>query len=554
MRKKKQDITELLLIVGIFINVNIIGSVYFFRIDFTEDKRHSVSEAAREIMANVEEKLYVEVFLDGDLTPNYERLKRAIREKLNQLSVYARGHLQIKFTDPASEEDENIRKRLYAQLVQKGITPKYFLEEKNGKKTEKYIFPGAIISYKEREVSANFLKGNSILPEQRLVHQAVENVEFEFLNAIRKLTNKDFKSVAIIEGHGELSREELMEATNALNENYATERINLSTDTNLSRFSAIIVAGGTTKWTEQEKFLLDQYIINGGRLLILQDPTDVRKDSLQKGVTYSLIKDINLNDLLFKLGVRINPALVTDVSSSVTYVATGLSGEMQLLNFPYYPILYNYSSHPIVKNLDAMQARFAGTIDTVKAVGITKIPLVFTSKQSKIINAPSQISLESLKKDLQMEDYNQSYLPVVYLLEGKFTSLYKNRPSPIDGTKVTVQNKASKVIVCADVDLIRNEYNYRINKPVPLGYNTETRYLFSNKDFILNAIDYLCDQKIIYAKAKEIKLRPLDTAIINNRDERIWWQYVVNLILPISSILLLALALNILRKKKYTRF
>jgi gliding-associated putative ABC transporter substrate-binding component GldG len=235
MNKKRQDIIEFSLLAGILICINIITSTYFFRIDFTEDKRHSVSEAAIEILEGVNEKLVIEVFLDGDLTPNYERLKKSIREKLDQLSLYAKGYLEYKFTDPASEPDEIARRRLYNQLAQRGINPKYFLEEDKGQKTEKYIFPGAIISYKEKEAAANFLKGNSILPEQQLVNQAIENIEFELLSAIRKLANKDFKSIGIIEGHGELTREDIMDATNALNDHYITERINLSTDTSVSR-------------------------------------------------------------------------------------------------------------------------------------------------------------------------------------------------------------------------------------------------------------------------------------------------------------------------------
>ena len=550
MKKKRADITEFLLLAGIILFVNIITNTYFFRWDFTEDQRYSISPASKEILGKLNDKISVEVFLDGELNPNYERLKKSIQEKLDEFKVYSGGNLEYKFTNPDKKVSKEDRERLYYQLSQRGITPKYFLEEKNGKKEQRYLFPGAIISYKEKEAPVLFLKGDKMVSEQEQLNQSVEGVEFELISAIRKLSNKEFKAIAVIDGHNEYSKEEIQDLTNSLNENYAVERINLSQDTSLERFEAVLIARPKSRWSEHDKFILDQYIIKGGKAVFFMDATDTRKDSLKSGVTYALTQDLNLDDLLFRYGVRLNQNLIQDLRCSATRVETGLNGEVQMLNFPYYPVVYNFSKHPIVRNLDAIQTKFIGSIDTVKAVGIKKTPLLFTSTNCREISAPSEINLEVLKKENNPELFNKANIPVAYLLEGNFTSLYKNRPSPVNGEKAIVQDKPSKIIVVSDGDIIRNEYDPKRKVTVPLGYNIEMRYLFSNKDFALNAVDYLMDQQLINVRAKEITLRPLDKLAL--QDNRFYWQFI-NLLLPVMVIVLFGLARFYVRKRKYEK-
>jgi ABC-2 type transport system permease protein len=550
MKKKRNDIIEFVLLAGIILFVNIITSSYFFRWDFTEDNRYSISSASKEILSKIDDKIRIEVFLDGELNPNYERLKKSIKEKLEEFKVYSNGNLEYKFTNPDREENKEIRNRLYDQLAKRGVTPKYYLQEKNGKKEEKYIFPGAIISYKEKETPVMFLKGNKMLPEQQQLNQSVEGVEFELISGVRKLSNKEFKTIAIIDGHGEYSKDEIADLTNTLNENYAVERIDLAQDTSLQRFEAVLVARPRTKWSEQDKFILDQYIVKGGKAIFFIDATDTRKDSLKSGVTYSLTQDLNLDDMFFRYGVRLNQNLIQDLRCGVTRVETGLNGEVQMLSFPYYPVVYNFSKHPIVRNLDAIQTRFIGSIDTVKANGITKTPLLFTSTNCRETSAPSEINLEMLKKENNPDLYNKSSIPVAYLLEGNFTSLYKNRPSPVSGKSAVVQSKPSKIIVVSDGDIIRNDFDAKRKLTVPLGYNMEMQYLFSNKDFALNAFDYLTDQQIINVRSKEITLRPLDKLTI--QDNRFFWQFI-NLLLPVMAIVLFGLGRFYVRKRKFER-
>jgi ABC-2 type transport system permease protein len=333
---------------------------------------------------------------------------------------------------------------------------------------------------------------------------------------------------------------------------YSIQRVNVAQDTALSRFKAIVLAQPQAAYTEAEKFALDQYLMQGGRLLYLIDPVEVREDSLKNGQTFAVIKDLNLDDQLFKYGVRVNPGLVQDLQCGVVPIQTGMNGETQMLNFPYFPLFYNFSTHPIVKNLDAVYAKFSSYLDTVKTDGVQKYPLVFSSTNARTLAAPLEIDLNALRKDATPEKYNQAGIMIACLMEGKFTSLYKNRPAPVVGKQVQGDaSAAGKVIVIADGDLMINDFDPQSKQPLPLGYDKYTRTQFSNSDFLLNAIDYLCDQPTIMVRGKDIALRPLNK--FKAQEERSSWQ-VLNLGLPIALLLSTGLLLHVMRKKRFTRF
>jgi ABC-2 type transport system permease protein len=546
--KKKNDILEYVLLIAILVFVNIILSENFFRLDFTQDKRYSISPVTQKVLSSLDGDVYVEIFLDGDLSPEYERLKKSIKEKLDQFKAYSNTKLEYRFINPSAEEDKQMRERGFRLIAQRGLQPKYFLEEKNGNKTEKFIFPGAIVSYKQNETPVQFLKGNKVQSDEEQLNQAVEGVEFELLKAIRKLSIKEYKTIAIIDGHDEPAKENLEDITNALNEFYAVKRVRLDSFTALKGVDLAMVIGPKIAYTEKEKFILDQFIFSGGKAFFAYDAIDIRKDSLKNGETFGLSKNLNLDDLLFKYGVRMNQSVVEDLNCAKTVIQTGLNGEMQAINFPYYPIVYQFGTHPIVKNLDAIVFRFAGSIDTVKAVGIKKTILIQSSPQSKEVQVPFQIDLDELKKDPVAESFSSGSKSLACLLEGDFTSLYKNKPSPVDGAVLTQNQKPSKIVVCADVDLIRNEYDIKRNMPVPLGYDRDMRYIFSNKEFVMNAVDYLMEEELLLVREKEVVLRPLDAQKIKN-DKKFW--QVINILVPILLVLLYGIGRFVWRKKKY---
>jgi gliding-associated putative ABC transporter substrate-binding component GldG len=549
--KKKQDILELFLIVGILIFLNIIINKYFFRLDFTEDKRYTLSPVTKNILTKLEGDVHVEVFLSGDLNPNYERLKKSIQEKLEQFKAHSSKQFTYRFIDPNAEEDKTLRERFHMLLYKRGIKPSYYLDEKNGQKTEKFIFPGAIVSYQTKEAPVMFLKGNKVASQEEQLNQSVESIEFELLQGFRQLTTKEYKTITLVDGHGEPSKERFLEISNALNKVYNLQRRKLDSLNVLDNSDVVLIASPTIPFTEKEKFILDQYVTKGGRLLIAMDQADIRKDSLKNGVTYGLEKHLNLNDLFFKYGFRMNQNAVSDLNCATTVIQTGLNGESQALSFPYYPIIYQFGKHSITKSLDAIKLVFAGTIDTVKSEGVNKTVLLQTSTQSKVLNAPFQIDLDFLKRNSDPESFTAGPQITGLLLEGRFTSLFKNKPSPWSGTSVNDTSVASKIIVLSDGDLILNEMDPRRMEAIPLGYDKDMRYQFSNKELIMNAIDYLMDQELMEVRTKEVKLRPLDKEEMRNRS--FFWKFL-NIAIPILVIVCYGVFKHIQRKKRFGSF
>jgi len=551
MKKKWINIVDYFLVIGIVACLNVLFAQYFFRIDLTEDNRYSLAPVTKDILRNLDEKVYVEVFLAGDMNPGYERLKKTIKEKLQEFKVYSNKGLEFRFVDPNQIADKKIRENFYTQLVKKGLHYRYYLEEKGGQKDEKIIFPGALIYYHEREIPVMFMKGKKMISPEEELNEAVEDVEFGLISGLRRVTAKKVKNIAFVEGHGAFDEDEVADISSSLFENYNVQRIHLSDSTALKPFSVLIIAGPKTAYSEPEKLKLDQYIMKGGSVLFLINALNVYKDSLANGVTYGLPYKLNLEDLLFTYGLRLNPTLIQDKYSGVIKVQTAADGQEQMLSYPFYPVIYNFSKNPIVKNLDAILTHFIGTIDTVKAENVKKTPLLFTSTDTRIYSSPVQINLNDLRKNVALNKFNAGSLTVGYLLEGNFTSLYKNRPLPIPVKDYLSVSKPAKILLVSDADIIKNDYDAQLKKPVPLGFDVNMRYQFSNKDFLLNAIDYLAGEEIVNVRGKEIKMRPLDKEAVT--EGRMEWR-VINIIAPLVLLILFGILRYYYRKKKYSNF
>lgn len=535
MKKKWIDIISFLLMAGIVICVNIIISKYFFRADFTEDKRYSLAPVTKDMLKEMSGKIYVEIFLDGALDPEYELLKKSIKEKLEEFDIYASGGVEYRFTDPAKIEDPKARNNFYNQLASKGLVPRYFLKEDGGKREEVIIVPGAFIYYGDREVPVLFMKDKKGVAPEEVVNQAVEGVEYELIAALRKVSNREPKNIAFVEGHGEAAAEEIKDVTSSLFEFYNVDRIKLSEKADLDTYEALIVASPESAFSEKDKYFLDQYLMRGGNVMFLLDQLNVYEDSLVNGVTYALPYELNLDDMLFKYGVRLNNTLIQDKMADVISVNSGVNDQLVTVKYPFYPLVYNFGTHPIVKNLNLVRSRFASTIDTVKADGVTKTPLLFTSDQSKVLNAPIQINLNDLRKD-EETDFASKKLPIGWLLEGKFTSLYRYRPVPVEIAGRRDSSGTGRIIVVSDGDILNN------------GINS---YYFSNNEFMINAVDYLTGEPIVDVRAKDVKIRPLDKARVH--EGRVTWQ-VLNILVPVLLIIAFGVARYILRKKKFESF
>jgi gliding-associated putative ABC transporter substrate-binding component GldG len=538
--------------------INVLASHYFFRFDLTEEKRFSIKEQTKHVLRDLDDKVYVEVYLEGELNAGFRRLQKSIRETLEEFRIYSDDKVQFVFVDPSTAMSQKARNEYMQELMQKGIVPTNVVDTKDGQKTEKIIFPGALISYGGFETGVNLLKGNQAAgtPDEK-INGSIEGIEYEFANAIYKMTNNDRERIGFVTGHGELDSLEIASLNNALLELYSVVKVDLNKKKSLERYDALLIVKPTKPYSESDKYKLDQYIMNGGKVLFLVDKLEATMDSVSQEGYFAFPYNINLDDQLFKYGIRLNLDLVQDGLAGKYPVITGEvdgKAKYQLMDWPFFPLINRYADHSITRNLDAVVTRFISSVDTVKATGIQKTPLLFTSQYSRKISAPVRVNINDIRKNLKQEDFTLSYLPVGYLLEGKFTSLYKNRflPQGTDQTTFKESGAATKLIVIADGDLARNDVNPRSGQPQQLGFDPFTKYTFANQELLLNAVNYLVNgDGLIVARNKEIKIRPLDKEKI--RTERTKWQ-VINLALPLVLLLIYGIIRSFLRKRKYATF
>lgn len=537
--------------------INGLASHYFFRVDLTEEKRYTIKSQTKELLSHLDDEVFVEVFLEGDLNPGFKRFQKSIRETLDEFRIYSNNKINYTFTNPNQATGEKARNEYMSELASKGISAMNVIETKDGQKVEKFVFPGALVSYGGFESGVMLLKGSRAQGSQEVLNQSIENVEFELANAIYKLVNTNRKKIGLVKGHGELDSLQIASLNSALLEQYDVFQTDLVNSKAVNSYHALIVAKPRTEFSEPEKYKLDQYLMRGGKILFLLDRLDANMDSASNENYFAFPYNLNLDDQLFRYGVRINPDLIQDrVSGKYPIVVGNAGGRPQImqLDWPFFPLINQYADHPITRNLDATQTKFISSIDTVKAVGVKKIPLLFSSPYSRKLTAPVKVGVNDLRRQLKEENFVSEKIPMAYLLEGQFTSLYKNRfaPERVDTIGFKNQSVPTKIIVIADGDMARNDINPRENKPQQLGYDPFTRYTFANQDILLNMVAYLTDENgLIKARNKEVKIRPLDKEKI--RDNRAYWQ-VLNIVLPLVVLVVFGLVLSYMRKRKYSRF
>src|SRR6478735_2320915 len=554
--RKAQELTRFFILAGIIILINLLASQFIFRWDLTEDKRYSISPASKKLLSNLNDVVYVEVFLEGECPAGFKRLQSSIKEKLDEFRIYSGNNIQYKFSDPSANPDQKSRNEFYVQLAKKGLQPTNLNAMEGDKRVEKIIFPGAIVKYRNKELPVLLLKGNQAAsPEQRL-NQSVEGVEYELASAIRKLTVSKKKKIAFLEGHGELNVLEVSDLMNALNEYYDVDRVNLAERNDLNGYDAVVLAKPTQHFGEPDKFKLDQFLVKGGNVFVAMDPMQIQLDSIGEKGTFSFPYNTNLDDLFFRFGFRLNPDLIQDLNSGYIPMVVGFVGnspKTEMMPWRYFPLINNFSKSPITKNLDAIYAKFISSIDTVKAKGIRKTPLFYTSRYSRILPAPVRVNFNEARLEVNPRLFSKGPLPTAYLLEGKFQSLYKNRLAEEKQKQVgfVEYGKPGKLVVVSDGDLIRSEINEQTNQPFELGYDRFAGIKFGNKEFALNAIDYMLDESgLIAVRTKEVVLRPLDK--VKLKEERTKWQ-LINIVLPLALLILYGVVRYYLRKRKYEK-
>jgi ABC-2 type transport system permease protein len=536
--------------------LNVWASDTFFRLDLTEDRRYTITPATKALLQELEDVVYVDVYLQGDVPSGFKRLQRSIRETLEEFQTYAGPNIQYNFIDPKTAVSQSARNEFYSSLAQKGIQPTNIFDTQEGSRTEKLVFPGAVVSYGGQERGVMLLRGNmAATPEERL-NQSIEGVEYHLASAIRELSQQGLPQLGWLVGHGEADSLQVQSIRRSLREQYELQDMRLERLPELQP-TALIITNPSRAYSEQEKYLLDQYVMRGGNVLMFLDAVRVNMDSLGQGGTVAVPQPLGLEELLFRWGLRLNQNLVQDLSSGAYPIVVGNMGnqpQMRMLRWPFFPVLNNYAAHPIVRNLDATYARFVSSLDTVKADGVRKTPLIFTSQYSRLFAAPVRVSVEDLRRDVRPESYNAGPQAIAYLLEGNFTSLYKNRflPEGVEERGFKAEGQGGKIVVVADGDFALNEVNRRTREALPLGAAPFTQQIFANGEFIENALAYLTSEGgLIMARNKEVSIRPLDPVRLER--EKTWWQSL-NLLLPVLLILALGVGHYFWRKRKYTRF
>jgi len=538
--------------------INQIAVLFPIRLDLTEEKRHSISEATKQLLANLDDIVLVDVYLYGDLPSGFKRLQRSIQESLDEFGIQSDGKVQYRLVNPDIATGEQARNEFMQYLANNGIQPTNVFANEDGRKTQTLIFPGAIISYYGEERGVLLLKGNRGATREKILNQSIENIEYELADAIRILAQTERKLIGFIRGHNELDSLELAGFTNTILGKYDVFNVNLiNREQNLKTYSALIIAKPTTPFNEIEKYRLDQYIINGGKAMFLVDALSVNMDSAGGEGTIAFPNDVNLRDMLFRYGVRINENLIQDLNSGQYPVIAGNIGDqpqISLLPWPFFPVANMFGEHSIVRNMDAIYAKFVSNIDTVKAEGIQKTPLIYSSQYSRVMSSPVLVSFNDVQQNLDPQLFVDGPQPIAYLLEGKFSSVYKNRipPKGINTQYFKETGFSSKIIVCADGDILRNEINIQTEQPLDLGFDQFTKTTYANKDFIMNSLEYLIDDNgIINARNKEIQIRPLDK--IKIAEERSWWQ-AFNLLLPVVLLIIFGYIKFYLRRKRFASF
>ncbi len=553
----KSASSRTLLILVALIAVNVLSAFVFFRLDLTEEKRYTLSDATQNLLANLPDDVHVTVYLTGDLPPAFKRLETAVRETLDEFRA-AGQDVTYRFTDPDALTNADEKGKLIDRLQQRGLLPTNLVANEGGKRTEKLVFPGAIVSYKGKETAVLFLKGNKAASKEEQLNQSYEGVEFQLASAIRRLTQTEGnrRRVGVLYGHTQVPPSRFADLLASVQENYDLFFIDMTKPGPIAGIDAVLVPKPDRPFSEDEVFKLDQFVVNGGRALFFVDGQ--RVDSVSNEGNYAQPLSLNLDDLFFRWGVRVNRDVVKDLYCAPIPLNVGNLGDkpnVQLVPWRFYPLLNNFgtSGNPIVRNLDRVLSRFTSTLDTVRSPEIQKTPLLLTSPYTQILKAPALISYNEARQQPDPQTYNGGPRIIGCLLEGRFQSIFANRILPGDprATGFRSEGEPSRVLVCADGDLLINDVDYKRNAPYPLGFDRFTRQTFANKDFALNAIDYLVDPNgVIAARARTVTLRPLDKIRVDAG--RTGWQ-LLNLLGPLALIGLVGVVWQVMRRRRYGR-
>jgi len=551
--RKQNSLKQLALISAVLMVVNFAGSYVFKRFDMTDDKRYTLSEASVNVIEQVKDPLYIDIFLGGDLPPEFKRLQNEIRQVLEEYQVY-NSNITFNFVDPLAEE-EDVQKNIQ-DMYAMGFSPTNIEMTRKGKKSLIQIFPWAIANMGQKSVRIPLLVNNFMTNKDDNINKSVQLLEYNFSDAITKLAITGKKKIAVLKGNGEMPDKYMSDFLLSLKEYYLLGEFNLDsvkgdkqkTLDNLKRFDLAIIAKPTEAFTDEEKAVFDQFIMNGGKTLWLVDRVAADLDSLRNKTasTLAIPRDLNLDDMFFKYGVRVNGNLVQDLLSTPISVQSA-NGEVPV-DWPFSPVVRSRENHPINKNINIVKLEFASQIDTLKN-NIKKTVLLESSEQSKTIGVPAQISLYEFVNNISPGQFNKGNQTLGVLLEGKFSSVFKNRLKPVKFKTVLDEGKDTKMIVIADGDIVN--YKYANKKLLADGMDPWLQQTYSNREFLLNCVNFLMDDEgLVKIRGRNVNLRFLDAKKVQ---EEYNTTQILTIGLPLAILAVFGLAFTYLRKRAYAK-
>jgi len=542
--------------------INFILGRVFTRVDFTQEKRFTLSSNSIQVLEGIKEPITVRVYLEGEFPAPFKRLEKETKEILDEFTAYSHGNLKVIFVDPNGSES-NKNSSIRDTLLKYGIQPSNIQVKTKDGNVQKEVFPGSLVQSKSRMIAVNIMQNQNQMSSQggieSLINNSVEGLEYTFIDAIKKVKDQNPPLIGLLEGNGELIGPGISDLVKTLRSSYRLGRVNINSFPldSLIKIQLLILIKPETKFSEIQKYKLDQYIMHGGKILGFIDNVNAELDSMGKnGTTLGFPKDLNLDDFMFRLGVRMNYNLIRDLNCAPIPIMTGPEGSpnnQTLQPWVYYPLVLPSGNHPIVRNLDPVRLEFASSLDTIAVKGIRKTILLNTSPYTKIAATPASIALAEVSAPA--EDtlaYRGGIKNVAVLLEGRFKSSFKNRTlDSSDHSLPFLESSAeNSMILVSDGNLPINQVNSLEKTIYPLGYDKYSQQIFGNKIFVQNAIDYLVDKdKLLSLRSKEVKLRLLNKPLV---EERKGLEQILNFLIPLLMVILIGIGFSLYRYFRFT--
>ncbi|WP_293303866.1 gliding motility-associated ABC transporter substrate-binding protein GldG [Pedobacter sp. UBA5917] len=560
--KTKNKWVSFIAAIAVLVVFNVIGSYVFHRFDFTADKRFTLSEKTKTLLQKNGKPVTITVFLSGELPPAFKRLQAAVSDILSDYRAYAKSEIKIVFVDPLAGLNQAEQDTVINNLYEKGIEATNLSVKTEEGLTQKFVFPMAMIESDGKQLPIKLFQNLDTRGSyEDNINRSIENLEYIFTSSLKKVITGTNPRIGFTESNGELTDLQLADGIHSLSNSYLVGRIDLNTidKAGLDKLGMMVIAKPTKPFTETEKYKINYFVMNGGRVLWSIDQVRAELDSLRnRNGQMAINSNLNLDDMLFMYGARVNYNIIADPANSAEIpVSTGVVGgqnQMQLVPWIYYPILLPDTAQDVVKKLDGIKSEFPSTVDTIGAKGVKKSYILTTSPYNKVFEAPKLFSLQMISEKLDPRAFQSKPQNVGALLEGNFPSVFAGRPLPAGITQpYTLQStgKPAKMIVIGDGDIFKNQVSEQNGTPFPLGFDRYSQRTFGNKALLLNIVDYFTDEdNLISLRNKEVKIRLLDKAKI--KLEKTKWQFI-NVVAPLLLLIFFAIFQHYYRKYKYAK-